>query len=317
MRPKMSAVLSKINKLFVGNKIDIDQYDKIEFDDHVAESGNLSELVIDHMFGPDSTTGNFLPWDGLDHTIRFRPNELTVWNGINGHGKSSLANQVIFGFLKQGCKCLIASLEMRPQETIARMICQAYAIKREQITKKAVNDFFPLIEDQLYLYKETGDMESNRVHALCRWAKAELDIEHIVIDSMMKCGVREGDNAQEKDFVNALQNIAKQTGLHIHLITHAKKGIDETKRPGKFDVHGSAHITNLPDNVIIMARNKKKEVEIHKPSKDQSEKILLQPDVWMEVAKQRHGTGWEGLIGLYWHESKQYAKKEGGHRSML
>ena len=308
-------IIDKINKLFVGDKIDIDQYEKIEFTDHVEECSNFRQSVVDHMFGNESFKGETLPWEFCDNYIKFRAHELTVWNGINGHGKSSLVNQVVMGFLKQGCKCLIASLEMRPQETIARMICQAYAIPQPSITLKAVDEFFPKIEKQLFMYKETGDMESHRVHALCRWAKAELDIDHIIIDSMMKCGVKEGDNAQEKEFVNALQNIAKQTGIHIHLITHAKKGLDEFKKPGKFDVHGSAHITNLPDNVIIMSRNKKKEQEMKKDIP--SEEIRSQPDVWMEVAKQRHGNGWEGTLGLYWHESKQYARKESAHRSMI
>lgn len=312
---KKNAVLAKINKLFVGEKADIDRYESIEFVDHVTESVNLRDLVVDHMFGQESILGDELPWPYCEKFIKFRPNELTVWNGINGHGKSALVSQVFMGFLKQGSKCLIASLEMRPQETLSRMICQAYAIPQDKITLKAVDEFFPKIEDQLFMYKETGDMEPHRVHALCRWAKAELDIDHIVIDSMMKCGVREGDYAAEKEFINALQNIAKQTGIHIHLITHAKKGLDEFQKPGKFDVHGSAHITNLPDNVIIISRNKKKEVEARKdvPKED----VMSKPDVWMEIAKQRHGNGWEGTLGLWWHESKQYARDKDKHRSMI
>lgn len=299
-------VLDKIDGLFVGESLDIEKYEKVEFIDQVFESGSFRDQVVNHLFGEESHAGDTLPWDDCDNYIKFRPNELTVWNGINGHGKSALANMVMLGFLRQGSRCLIASLEMRPQETLARMVCQAYGIQADRITVRAVDEFFPKIDSQLYLYKETGDMEPHRVHALCRYARAELDIDHIVIDSMMKCGVMEGDLAGEKNFLNTLQNIAKTTGIHIHLITHAKKSENEYHQPGKFDVHGSAHITNLPDNVIIVSRNKRKEDEAKKESKNQE--VMEKPDVYMKCVKQRHGNGWEGTIGLTWHDSRQYTR---------
>lgn len=305
----------KIDKLFVGDSVDISKYETVEFVDHVVESGNLKQMVMDHLFGDDVVLGNVLPFDDCENTIKFRPGEFTVWNGINGHGKSALVNQVFMGFLGQGEKCLIASLEMRPQETLSRLICQAYVIEEYKITPKAIHEFFPKIEGQLFIYKEMGDMEPHRVHALCRYARAELDINHILIDSMMKCGVDEGDTAGEKAFINTLQNIAKTTGIHIHLITHAKKGLDEYHAPGKFDVHGSAHITNLPDNVIIVSRNKRKEDERAKPNPN--DEILEKPDAFMRVVKQRHGTGWEGAIGLYFHPSRHYSKFENKHRPMI
>lgn len=308
-------LLKKIDALYVGESIDIDKYEKIEFIDQIEESACFLDKVNEHLFGNERVAGDELPWPDCENYIKFRSHEFTVWNGINGHGKSALVNQVFLGFLKQGCRCLIASLEMRPQETLARMICQAYGIEQHGITQKAVDEFFPAIEGLLYLYKEMGDMEPHRVHALCRYARAELGIDHVLFDSMMKCGIDEGDSAAEKKFINALQNIAKNTGIHIHLITHAKKGVDEYKAPGKFDVHGSAHITNLPDNVIIISRNKRKESEALKNNPDQ--KIMAQHDVYMNVAKQRHGKGWEGRIGLWWHASRQYGRIQGRHRSML
>lgn len=310
-----SILLKKIDTLFVGEILDLDKYEKVEFIDHIQESASFHEMVIDHLFGNECISGDELPWSDCESYIKFRPNELTVYCGINGHGKSALVNQIFFGFIKQGCRCLIASLEMRPQETLARMICQAYGIEQNVITTKAVDEFFPKIENQLFLYKETGDMDPNRVHALCRYARLELSIDHILIDSMMKCGIDEGDSAAEKKFINALQNIAKNTGIHIHLITHAKKGIDEYSAPGKFDVHGSAHITNLPDNVIIISRNKRKEDELHKGNPRQE--IIDQHDAYMKITKQRHGNGWEGEIGLWWHSSRQYNRSKGLHRSML
>lgn len=305
----------KIDKLFVGESLDISKYESVEFIDHVAECKDFRQQIVNHLFGQNRITGDCLPWQDSENTIRFRPHEVTVWNGINGHGKSALLNQVVLGFLLQGSKCLIASLEMRPEETLSRMIGQAYAIEPEKLTIKAIDEFFPMVDGQLFLYKDVGDIEQSRVHALCRYARAELGIDHIIIDSMMKCGLDEGEGKQEKAFMNTIQNIAKSTGIHIHLVTHAKKGLDEYKMPGKFDVHGSAHITNMPDNLMIVFRNKRKEEESVKINPEPS--VMEKPDAFLKCAKQRHGNGWEGTIGLWFHSSRHYSKTEGKHKAMI
>ncbi|MFK5948818.1 MAG: DnaB-like helicase C-terminal domain-containing protein [Methylococcales bacterium] len=306
-------LFSDIDKLMIHDGEAIDKYEGEVFGDQVQSCINLRDSVHDYLFGDNQPIGLNLPWYGLEDTIKFRPSELTVWNGINGHGKSLLLNQVMIGFLKQGARVAIASLELKPEETIVRMISQTFAIKKSELKEPALDQFFEKAINNLWLYTETGDIQPNRVMAMARYVREELKIDHLVIDSLMKCGILEGDYAGEKKFMNSLQNIAKDTGLHIHLVTHSKKQQDEHANIGKFDISGSAAISNIPDNIMTVKRNKKKELESRMKTPD--EETMKKHDAYIVCDKQRHGD-WEGVIGLYFHDSGQYTKQQGSHRPL-
>lgn len=289
---------------------DIDKYEDPGFDDYVKPCESWRDEVMDSFFGERKNIGHRMPWSKLHDRLELRPGELTLWAGVGGHGKSLLLNQVMMGVIRQGAKVFIASLELHPVETLGRMVCQAAGVARHGVTELAVNDFFNRAEGFLSLYSEVGDMTPSRVLAVTRWCRAEIKADHVVIDSLMKCGTMEGDYAAEKKLVNSLQNIAKQTGVHIHLVAHSRKLKDETQQAGKFDVVGSGMLTNLPDNVMMVSRNKTKEFELRKPNP--KPEILEQPDTFLICEKQRHGQ-WEGIAGLWFHESGQYSETKGRH----
>jgi twinkle protein len=57
--------------------------------------------------------------------VRLRPGELTVWAGINKHGKTTFLTNVMLNVMQAGQKVCIASMEMKPAETMAKMTRQA------------------------------------------------------------------------------------------------------------------------------------------------------------------------------------------------
>jgi hypothetical protein len=75
----------------------------------------------------------------------------------------------------------------------------------------------------------------------------------------MKCVRGEDDYNGQKDFVNDLCSFAQDSGVHVHLVHHVRKGESEHKAPGKFDIRGAGSITDLVDNVFIVWRNKRAE----------------------------------------------------------
>ena len=81
-------------------------------------------------------------------------------------------------------------------------------------------------------------------------ALKELKIQHVVIDSLMKCGIMDDDYNGQKQFVDCLCWAAKTYGGHIHLIHHIRKTRSEEEIPDKFDVMGASALTNLVDNVF-------------------------------------------------------------------
>ena len=71
--------------------------DTIDFDAYVQEpdeSANVKpassflDEVIDRFHNPQTHTGARLPWGRYEFSIRFRPGEVTLWLGMNGHGKA-------------------------------------------------------------------------------------------------------------------------------------------------------------------------------------------------------------------------------------
>ena len=91
----------------------------------VKPASEYTQDVIDRLYAPNETNGNRLPWTKTIDNFRVRAGEVTIWPGINGHGKSMLVSQVIVGLMSQSEKVCIASMEMKPVSTMARMCRQA------------------------------------------------------------------------------------------------------------------------------------------------------------------------------------------------
>jgi twinkle protein len=257
----------------------------------------VDELIALDRAGPNDG-GAVLPWAKTHELMRLRPGELTIWAGINGHGKSLLTGQVVLSLLAQKQRCMVASFEMKPAATLRRMRRQAScgAFPTEQFTR----DFGKWTDGLLWLYDQQGMVDVPRVAAVLRYCSEELKIKHAVVDSLMKCVRGDDDYNGQKDMLDLLTSIGRDTGMHIHLVHHIRKADDENKLPGKFDLKGSSAISDQADNVMVVWRNKKKQFD------SQAGKAVDEdaPDAMVICEKQRNGE-WEGRIALWFHEASQ------------
>jgi len=290
--------------------------ENINFDEY-AETENIRNMVreksefideMNHYFDTrdNGIDGNKLPWNKCDQMVGLRHSEVSVWAGENGSGKSLILGQLKLGLLAQGKKVLTASLEMKPYITLARMARQATDTAIP--SRSDVQKFCDWRLDQGYIFDHVGSLSPWQVVALCRYAAKELGVEHIIIDSMMKCIRGEDDYNGQKDFVDQLCNVAKETKLHIHLVHHVRKSGESDKIAEKKDIKGSGVITDLVDNVFLVSRNRKKErdTEMQNGCQDNS-----QPDTFLICAKQRNGE-WEGTLGLWFdRHSHQFVEAAG------
>jgi twinkle protein len=272
----------------------------------IKEKSHYAEQIKEYFEGSLIKRGSSIPWDEHGFFVGIRPSEVSVWAGINGHGKSLLLGQVALSLTAQDQKCLIASFEMRPEITLARMARQATGMKIP--SPMALMQFHDWKKNHMYLLDHHGMIDANSMLAVCRYAAGELGVQHVVIDSLMKCVRGEDDFNGQKDFVNSLCAIAQDTGLHIHLVHHMRKGADEKHLPGKFDLKGSGSITDQVDNVFIVWRNKGK-------AQDRQENGVVDestPDALLICEKQRNGE-WEGRMPLWFEpDSQQYVKEQFG-----
>lgn len=294
------------------NIIDFSEYAAVPIEAaKIIPASNWADEVINryHDQGNQQNNGCLLPWANTHTTLSLRSGEISLWSGTNGHGKSQLLGQVMLWVMMQTEKVCIASMEMKPGATMARMVRQAATVKCP--TKEFIRNFHTWTDGKLWLYDQQGTVKHDRILAVARYCNKELGVTHFVIDSLMKCGIGTDDYNRQKAFVDELSAIARDTGMHIHLVAHSRKGADEYSPPGKMDVKGASEITDQVDNVFSVWRNKKKEAESQRMRPD--EDIMDQPDALLICDKQRHGE-WEGKVSL-WYDmaSFQYVSSAGSY----
>lgn len=241
--------------------------------------------------------GAVLPWGKTHHAIRFTPGGVTLWTGYNGHGKSLLLGQAAVSLIAQGERVLIISPEMLPAKLMLRMVKQAAGTGTP--SDDYIRRFHVWSDRGLFLYNQLGMIPAKRVCAVARYFADQLRGTHVVIDSLLKCSIAQDDFNAQHAFVNELTSVARDTGMHIHLVAHSRKTASgDNGSPSRFDVRGSGTITDQVDCVLTVWRNKKAEA-LAAPNPDE-------PSTFLICDKNRHH-GWEGRFAFWYHaESGQF-----------
>jgi twinkle protein len=251
----------------------------------------------------------YLPWFKTQDSFYFRPGEVTMVAGQNGHGKTDLTTQVALSLIGQNEKVCIASFEMKPEITVQRMVrmfAGTNPLSHEYHGEQGIQVLEGLYDDfkgwstNLWLYDQTGTANAETVLGMVRYCAKELGITFVVIDSLMKCVKGEDDYNGQKDFIDQMCAAAKDCNIHIIIVHHLKKPANEGVMPDKHDTKGSGAITDQVDNLMMVWRNKPKEEERRK----QSGKKQDEPDSYLAVRKQRNYEGsddGEPLIALWRH----------------
>lgn len=256
----------------------------------------LQETIDSFYLPPDATPVPTMLWEKTCKKIAFRKGEVSLWAGVNGHGKSMFLSQVTLDLCQQGERVMVASFEMKPAKQMQRMSRQGYAGREPSV--QFLRDLHKWTDGRLWIYDHVGSVEWRKLIAVMRYAVHTFGITQFVIDSLMKCVKGEDDYNAQKDFVNELCSFAQDYKVHIHLVHHVRKGESELKAPGKFDVKGAGAITDQVDNVFIVWRDKKAERE----SQGEATCRLL-------CEKQRNGEYEGGFKFWFDVDSQQYLER--------
>jgi len=232
--------------------------------------------------------------------LEFRPSEITAWAGYSGHRKSTFTGQVALDLCVQRERVLLMSPEMKPQTTLARMARQAAGVARPSTT--ILRHFSAWTDGRLWMFDHLGRIAPEQCLAVCRYFAAELGGTQVVIDSLMMICKSEDTMDEQKQFTTDLVRIAQETGLHVHLVAHCRKPASgaEDRRPTKYDLRGSAAITDQAHNVCVIWSNKAKAAKLTANPHD--EEALALPDAVVSVEKQRNGA-FEGPLKLWFDEA--------------
>lgn len=229
--------------------------------------------------------------------FEFRTGELTVWTGYNGHGKSLMLSQILLGLMQQGERVVVFSGEMTPERQLKRVAKQAAGLDRP--TMGYLDAIGRWLHDKMWLFNVVGSASIERLLTVFLYASKRYGTRHFVIDSLMMTDVPEdgaGAMTAQKEAVRKLCDFAKRNSCHIHLVAHPRKGVDESKGPGKLDVAGSSKITDGADNVFTVWSARRDESKETDPD---------EPDARLELQKQRNGDMQHYSLKLWFNKSAQ------------
>ena len=222
--------------------------------DSLVSAGHFLDDVME-LFRDDSvlhgTSTGFLC---LDEILRgWRDEELTVWSGMNGSGKSTMLGQSMLNVMAKGqrvCKC---SLEMPSKRLLRWMVMQH--IGSAAPTQHQVIKALAWLDDKLYLVNVLGEITSTEVINCFEYAARKYGVKHFVLDSLMRIKLDDRRRNEEDKRVTAeLVAFAAEHKVHVHLVGHPRKGDNDDTIPGKVDIAGTGNITNLAHNVIVLSR---------------------------------------------------------------
>ena len=305
-------------RLVQSQDIDTEKYLKANDVTHKVHEASvyLEELQQDLVSPAEKDASTTMPWAKTHGTFRFRPGEVTLYAGSNGGGKSLVTGQVAMGLIKQKQRVCIASFEMKPKRTLYRMLRQFAGenidfprfVDKATYISRLLGRFIDFSEQGLWLYDQQGTTSSQQVIAMARYCAVELGIQHVFIDSLMKCVAGEDDYNAQKSFVEELTAVARDHHIHIHLVHHIRKLQNEEMQPNKNDIKGTGAVADQVDNVLLMWRNKKKEHDIQNGVTTDRQK----PDALLMCEKQRNGEAEEWYSLWFNRESQQFVDESAG-----
>lgn len=245
----------------------------------LRQAADYVDEVTQLFYPPEGEQAGFMPpWVNFS-CFAFRPGEVCLLAGVNGHGKSEVAGHITLSALSQGERACIASMEFRPAR---------------------------------WAFDVVGTAKADRIIEVFIYARRRYGISLFVIDNLAKCGFAEDDYNAQKAFVDKLTDFAREHASHVLLVVHMRKRDDERKISGKLDIKGTGALTDMADSVLIAWRNKGKENEIRKAQQRGEEipdDLLSKPDAVIACEKQRNGE--EEPVVRLWFDRRSHQFLDG------
>lgn len=249
--------------------------------------------------------------------LRFRPGELTLWTGRNGHGKSAFLSQSLITIMS-GCsmtrydgsggevdiagqRVCVFSGELPGQRQAKRMIHQIGGVKHP--SEGLIHHVFDWLDDKMWVFDMVGTANVDRLVEVFTYAYRRYGMTQFVIDSLMTTDVPvDGPKAlsEQKKFMQKISTFAKQYQVHVHLVAHPRKSEHDWDQAGKSDVGGSGDLTNMAENVVSVWANLRDPFAVDYDPEELDGKVTLR--------KQRNGDVQLRTIPVYFNpEINQYS----------
>lgn len=246
--------------------------------------------------------------ENIDKYIKgFALGEMSVWSGGNGSGKSTVLNQIAIESILQGYNTLIFSGELKDSRLLKWFNLQlcgkknlSYNETTDTLYPKDPETTMKITNNKLFIYdNEIGNNIKTILQAI-KEAVKQKHVKMVILDNLMSMNLSSygGDKYEvQTSFVTDLSNLAKKLNIHIHFVCHPRKSTNFLR---KYDISGTADLTNIADNVFIVHRvSNDFKNQIKDMYKRKSDDELFSYDNVIEICKNREQGVQDLFIGQY------------------
>lgn len=248
--------------------------------EYLRRAGDFYEEVWEEFYPSDDTVlGTPMPFDSGDtFPFRIRRGEMTVWQGFNKHGKTTLLNHCLVHFAWKGERCCVASLEVQAKKTLRTMARMAMGQSRpanpntQEPDRGMFDRCMAWLDERVYIYDKVGAPALSEVLEVWRYAARRYGVRHFVLDSLMKLDLDEEETPSVKKAMNDLFAFAVEYDVHVHLVAHSRKPPEKKPEekywPQKYMISGTKSISDIPHNIVCVYRHKAKEIALEQALAD-------------------------------------------------
>lgn len=276
---------------------------KVISPDTLVTPTHFEEQVLELFCAGKNLFGVPTAWEGLTEKLKgWRGGEVTIWSGRNGSGKSTILNQHILDMAQKGVKSCIFSGEMPPARYLRWAVIQHR--ENDAPSPTAISASLNWMDGKIYILNITNRLLPEKLLSDFEYAARRFDVRHFIVDSLMKVSLDPNDEYKaQADFIDSLCMFAQKFNVHVHVVAHPRKTISDSDEPGKVDVKGNSHITDLAHNVLILNRTSEEAAEkVKKKGKTPS-------DMQLYVKKNRE-FGIEGKVHFIFNEKTKRYREE-------
>jgi len=186
-----------------------------------------------------------------------RDEELTIWTGATGVGKTTVLSQISTDYAKQGVPTMWGSFEINNTKLGKTMLSQ-YANMDFVSNLKLFDHYADKFESvPMFFMKFFGSTPLETLLQVMNYGVHAQDIKHFVLDNLQFMTSGQGMSkdmfAIQDHVIQSLRGFATDAKVHISLVIHPRKHVDGQPL-GINDIFGGGKATQEADNVVILQK---------------------------------------------------------------
>ncbi len=261
-------------------------------------------------------------YTGLDKDILgFLMGEITILSGLSGGGKSSWLGCIALNAVQRGYRVAMFSGELISYR-LQNWLWQICAGKSNVRKKEGYNNLYyapkPIgekinkwLDEKLFIYNNAYSSKWEQLFNDIKECVEKNDIQLLILDNLLTIDITNFEGTQynqQTAFINEIKEYAKLKSIHCIIVAHPRKDNGLLR---KESIAGTADLTNLADNVIIIHRVGK-DFDTRAKEFFGAEKTaeLLMYDSVTEIVKNRSFGYVDKLYGMYYEQESRRLKNE-------